>query len=77
MNSIRETLDLDWHDPMLRGPSDGPYHTPRADFLRAALVEIAESKSLTATSAQFAAHLQRLACKALTADARSEPAEPE
>jgi hypothetical protein len=69
------TDDTDWHDPTLRGPSEGWHNNPRADFLREALVQIAECKSLTATSAQFAAHLQRLACKALTADARAEPAD--
>jgi hypothetical protein len=45
---------------------------PRADFLRAALVEIADSKSLTATPTQFYQHLQRVACRALTADAHAE-----
>ena len=69
------TDDTDWHDPTLRGPSEGWHNNPRADFLREALVQIAECKSLTATSAQFSAHLQRLACKALTADARAEPSD--
>jgi hypothetical protein len=67
------TDGTDWQDPNLRGPSEGWHNNSRADFLREALVQIAECKSLTATSAQFAAHLQRLACKALTADARAEP----
>jgi hypothetical protein len=71
--TILATLERDWHDLALRGPSEGWHNNPRADFLREALVEIAESKSLTATSTQFAAYLQRLACKVLTADARAEP----
>ena len=50
------------------------WHNPRADALRAALVEIADTKNLTATSAQFARWLQRRAAEALTDDAMAEPA---
>jgi len=46
----------------------------RAETLRAALVDIAESKSLTATPTQFYQHLQRVARSALTDDAMAEPA---
>lgn len=44
----------------------------RADALREALSEIADLKSLTATPVQFARHLQRIASRALTADAKAE-----
>lgn len=49
----------------------------RAEALRAALSEIADSKSLTATPTQFYQHLQRLAAKALNADAQNEGLHPE
>lgn len=49
----------------------------RAEALRAALSEIAGSKSLTATPTQFYQHLQRLAAKALNADAQNEGLHPE
>jgi hypothetical protein len=70
-----ELVEIDWHDPDLCGPAEGWHNNPRADFLHDALAEIAETKSLTATPAQFYQYLQRLACKALTADARAEPAD--
>jgi hypothetical protein len=49
------------------------HNNPRADSLREALREIADLKSLTATPTQFYQHLQRIACRALTADAMAEP----
>jgi hypothetical protein len=54
-------------------PSTVPWHNPRADTLRSALREVADLRSLTATPAQFARHLQRVAERALTADAMCEP----
>jgi hypothetical protein len=54
-----------------------PWHNPRADTLRAALREIADTKNLTATPTQFARHLQKVACDALTADAMDEPPPPQ
>jgi len=51
-----------------------PWHYPRADKLREALREIADTKNLTATSERFIQHLQRVACRALTDDAMNEPA---
>lgn len=52
------------------------WHTDRASNLRAALVDIAETKSLTATPAQLVAHIQRVATRALTDDAMAEPVGP-
>lgn len=54
-------------------PEPVPWHNPRADALREALREIAYTNNLTATPAQFARWLQRVAEKALTADAMVEP----
>jgi hypothetical protein len=52
------------------------WHNPRADALRSALREIADTKNLTATPAQFARWLQRTAETALTDDAMAEPELP-
>lgn len=52
------------------------WHNPRADALRSALRDIADTKNLTATPTQFARWLQRTAETALTDDAMAEPAAP-
>ena len=54
-----------------------PWHNPRADKLREALKDVAETKNVTATPQQFARALQRMACDALTEDAMTEPTAPD
>jgi hypothetical protein len=70
-------MRMTWQAMLAVAPQLVAWHNPRADILRDALREIADSKNLTATSAQFARHLQRLASKALTEDAMSEPHPPQ